>query len=261
MKISKPIIIFDLETTGKDPNTARIVELGCIKIDLDGNQTEKRYLVNPLIPIPPEATAIHGITDTMVAGAPKFIALSKGMLSFFAGCDIGGYNSNEYDIPLLSEEFGRCGLEFPEPGTNFVDVYKLAKHVTPMDLASVYKRYTGEELEGAHGAIADVLATTKVLFKILELHFDKDTSPADIDKLLQGDKIRVDIGGKLSYNEAAQVVWAIGKAEVLGKPVLDDMGFFNWVLAKDFPEDTKRILRKIYREAFDNADDPITSPV
>jgi DNA polymerase-3 subunit epsilon len=179
MKLTKPIIFFDLETTGIDIAKERICQIACIKIDLDGKQTEKELLINPTIPIPKEATEIHGITDEMVADKPTFANISKSLFEFFEGCDIAGYNSNVFDVPLLAEEFSRSRIEFPNWELNFVDVLQYERLLKPNKLADVYKRYTGKDLEGAHDALNDVRATLEILLHQTE--GNKDIFPADID--------------------------------------------------------------------------------
>ena len=194
MKLIKPIIFFDLETTGVDIAKDRICQIACIKIDLDGNQTEKELLINPNMPIPKEATEVHGITDEMVVDKPTFANISKSLLEFFEGCDIAGYNSNVFDVPLLAEEFSRSRIEFPNWELNFVDVLQYERLLKPNKLADVYKRYTGKDLEGAHDALNDVRATLEILLHQTE--GNNDIFPADIDLLCQGDRKRFDVAGK-----------------------------------------------------------------
>jgi len=243
MQISKPIVFFDLETTGKNPEIDRIVEIAVIKINLDGQKEEKRYLLNPNIEIPPEATLIHGITNEMVADRPTFKQISKALFSYLSDCDLAGYNSDRFDIPLLSTEFQRVGLIYPNPGTNQVDAYKLYTYHYPNTLEAVYERIFGDKLDGAHGAHADTNATVKILFHLLDKFYSDDVTPQQLDDLLQGDKKRVDNSQKLYRNSAGEVCWAFGPNK--DSPVLSNLGFLNWVLSKDFPEETKGILRQL----------------
>jgi DNA polymerase-3 subunit epsilon len=243
MKIERPIIFFDLETTGTDTQTSRVVQIACIKIDNDGTKTEKQILINPTVPIPKEASDIHGITDDMVKDAPKFVNIAKAILSFFDGCDIAGFNSDNYDVPLLMTEFERVGLTFPDWDCVFVDVLKYERLLHSNKLTDVYKRYTGEELSGAHDAMNDVRATLAVLLHQLE---GKDEiTPSEIDLLCQGDRKRFDVSGKCYYDKEGKVRWAFGKN--MNKLVKDDLGYVNWVLGNAFPNETKARLRELIK--------------
>lgn len=271
MKLTKPIAIIDLETTGKEIATARIVEIGIVIISPQGKKTEKRRLINPGLPIPAEATEIHGIKDEDVADAPKFIEIHKALFAQLQGCDIAGYSSDRFDIPILVEEFARCGVDFPETGTRTLDVLKLERHHNSHKLEEVYKRRTGKVLEGAHGALTDAKATAEVLFSILEQEedYNEETTADQLIELLadkDADK-RCDYAGKLKYNDAGDIVWNFGPH--YEKEVLSDIGFFNWVLApkadgKGFPFATCRILMKYQRQKYDeqlsNSQEPPPAP-
>jgi DNA polymerase-3 subunit epsilon len=241
MEITKPIIFFDLETTGVEINTARIVQIACIKINADGSKEEKEILINPTIPIPKDASEVHGITDEMVKDAPKFFNIAKSLFSFFEGCDIAGYNSDSYDLPLLCEEFGRCNIEFPTWEVNLIDVLKYERLLNPNNLASVYKRYTGKELDGAHNAMNDVRATFEIL--MCQLEGKQEQTPEQIDLYCQGERKRYDIGGKTYIDKEGNVRWSFGKN--MHKLVLDDLGYYQWVLKNDFPTELKNKLKKL----------------
>ena len=142
MILTRPLVIFDLETTGLSINTDKIIQIGALKLNLDGTSEKKNILINPGIPIPSNATEIHGITNEMVAGSPTFSQISKSLKEFFKGCDIGGYNSDVFDIPLLIMEFHRCGIEFPDWILNFVDSLKIEKLINSHRLEHTYTRYT-----------------------------------------------------------------------------------------------------------------------
>jgi DNA polymerase-3 subunit epsilon len=237
MKIERPIIVFDLETTSVDTETARIVQIAAIKINHDGSTEEKNLLINPTIPIPLETSEIHGITDEMVKNAPTFKQVAQSMKNWFKGCDVAGFNSDSYDIPVISAEMERCGITFLDWEFNLVDVMKMYRHFYPNKLTDIYKRFTGKELEDAHDALGDVKATMVVMKHILENHFDSIPTPEEVDVLLQGEKFRVDIGGKM-YKDAEGVVrWNFSKN--VGQPVLADPGFYNWFLKQSFPKDSK----------------------
>lgn len=235
MILQRPIIFFDLETTGLDVSTARIVEIACIKIDVDGNRTEKHSIINPTIPIPKEASDVHGITDEKVQGKPKFIELSKSLYAFFYGCDIAGYNSDNYDIPILVEEFSRCNIVFGDWNLNTIDVYKVEQLLRPNKLSDVYKRYTGKDLKDAHSALSDVNATLEIL---LHQYDGKDeATPQEIEEFYRAKK-RYDLSNKMYLDSEGNVCWSFGKNS--NKPIQNDMKYVEWVLQqKTFSKETK----------------------
>jgi DNA polymerase-3 subunit epsilon len=243
MKLKKPIVFFDLETTGVDVSTARIVQIACIKINLDGSMEEKKMLINPTIPIPKEASEVHNITDEMVKDAPLFSQVAKGIYSFFKDCDIAGYNSDFYDVPLLCEEFSRISILFLDWEYNLIDVLKYERLLRPNKLADVYKRYTGKDLEGSHDAMNDTKATIEILFKQIE--GKEEITPAEIDEFCQGTKKRFDIAGKTYKNDEGVVFWSFGKN--INKPVLEDKAYLEWVLKTDFPSETKFKLKQLLK--------------
>jgi len=241
MKFKKPIVFFDLETTGLDVVSDRICQIGAVKILPDGTVEEKKLLINPIIPIPAEATEVHKITDEMVNDAPKFVQVAKGMKEWFSGCDIGGYNSDNFDIPLLAEEFYRCGVTFPEnKEVNFVDVLKLEREYNSHKLENAYKRYTGLEFQ-AHDALEDIKATVEVFKKQVE-SFNIETDAGAIDEMLQGDKKRVDFANKI-YEKDNKFFWTFGKNK--DKEVKNDKGYCEWVCRSNFSQDTKKCIKEI----------------
>jgi DNA polymerase-3 subunit epsilon len=241
MKLKRPIIFFDLETTGVEISTSRVVQIACIKINIDGYTDERNILINPTIPIPKEATEVHNITDEMVKDAPFFSQMAKSIYSFFKDCDIAGYNSDSYDVPLLCEEFNRVSMVFLDWDYNLVDVLKYERLLRPNKLADVYKRYTGKELEGSHNAINDVKATVEILFAQIE--GKEEITPAEIDDFCQSNKKRFDVAGKTYMGEDNVVYWSFGKN--MNKPILQDMPYLEWVLKSDFPSETKYKIRQI----------------
>lgn len=242
MQLTRPIIFFDLETTGLNVQNDRIIQIGAIKLFPDGTKEEKKRFVNPTIPIPAESTAIHHIRDEDVANQPKFSEFAKNMLDWFNGCDLAGFNSNGYDIPLLSAEFERAGYLWPEKDVHWVDVYRLEQKINSHSLAGSYTRYTGKILEGAHDAMADVRATIAVFENQLQLHTDLPKTPKELDLFVQGSRIRADVAGKLVYRDGI-LCWAFGKHK--GEPVTETRNYAKWVLGKDFPQDTKNILLSV----------------
>jgi DNA polymerase-3 subunit epsilon len=251
MKLEKPIIYFDIESTGVETETARIVELACIKFNPDGTQEEKTILVNPGVPIPKEASDVHGITDEIVKDKPFFKQYSQSIRAWFDGCDLAGFNSNNYDVPLLSAEFERAGLEGVTWNPNLVDVMQLYRHLFPNTLSDVYERLTGEPLEGAHGALVDCLATKKILDIILPSLVEKVEVPIetakDVDEYLQGDKKRFDLAGKMYVDEEGIVRWNFSKNK--DKPVLADLGFANWFMLQSFPQESKNKIKELQQKS------------
>lgn len=247
MKLNKPLIIFDLETTGTDITIDRIVQIATMKLFPNGECEEKEYLINPGIPIPKEASEVHGITDEMVKDAPTFKQLANAMNDYFKGSDIGGYNSDNFDVPLLMQEFHRCEIEFPSWELNFVDMLKIERIVNSHKLSETYKRYTLQDLDDAHDAMADVKGTKTVFDHQLELlketeGFEEGVTIESIDKFCQGDNERFDYAGK-AYIKDGVVYWSFGKWK--DHPVLDDRGYLNWVLSSNFPIETKKKLKEL----------------
>lgn len=236
MILKRPIIFFDLESTGIDIATSRIVEIACIKIDLDGSKTEKHSLINPTIPIPKEVSEVHGITDDKVANAPKFIELSKSLYNFFKGCDIAGYNSDSFDIPLLVQEFSRCNIIFGDWEFNTIDVLSVERILKPNKLSDVYKRYTGKDLEDAHSALADVNATLEILFH--QYDGKEEITPEEIENSYRLKK-RYDLSNKLYVNADGKVCWGFGK--LMNQPIENDISYVDWVMKQNsFTNETKR---------------------
>jgi len=240
----KPIVFFDLETTGISITQDRIVQIGAIKVLPDGSEEVKNVLINPTIPIPIGATAVHGISDEEVKDKPKFRQIAKSFAAWLAGCDLAGYNSDNFDVPMLIEEFNRVGIPFPEQGTQFIDVLKIERKVNGHTLGATYKRYTGEELEGAHDALIDIYATMKIFQRQLEENPLLPSDAGEIEAFCQGDdnNKRVDFAGKL-YEKEDQVYWAFGKHK--DKLITETVDYCNWVLQADFPSETKEWIRKV----------------
>jgi len=246
MKLTRPLALFDLETTGTNTQQDKIVSIAVIKILPDGSKEQKTMLIDPGIPIPPQATEVHGITDQMVQGKPKFINISKSLKDFLNGSDIGGYNSDEFDLQMLIQEFHRCQIEFPDWELNLVDAFKIERKLNPHTLGDTYKRYTGKDLEGAHDAMEDTIATELVLecqvSRLVELMEGEEITVEFLDKFAQGENTRFDYAGK-AYVKEGVVYWSFGKNR--DKDVLKDRSYLNWVLNSDFPIQTKKKLKGV----------------
>lgn len=235
--MKKPLIIFDLETTGTNTQHDRIIQI-CAK---KGNET-KTILLNPEIPIHPEATSVHGYTNEMLADKPTFRQIAKSLYEWFYGCDLGGFNSNSFDIPMLDEELNRAIGKGIDWNPDLVDVYKLYAKLYPRSLEAIYKRMFNEEVEGAHDAENDVNATERVLNELLLRHDLINSTAQEIDQITQGDRKRLDFDGKL-YVDDEGVKWAFGKH--INELVVNTKSYAEWVIKSDFSTNTKNILKQI----------------
>jgi len=238
--------MFDLETTGVEVDSARIVQIACRKLDnlFLPMEPAKKMLINPGIPIPADATEVHKITDEMVANAPTFKQVSKSLFTYFEGCDLAGFNIINYDNPLLAEEFARVGIEWPAPGTRVVDVLKIFYAKEPRTLSGAVKHYLGREHEEAHDAEGDINATDEVLLAMIAKYGDLQVM--DIEKLhefCEGEEKRIDIAGKIVLNKDGVAVYGFGKDK--GKTVRDNPGFGNWMLKQGFTTNTKEVVRRL----------------
>lgn len=246
LNLKKPVIFFDLETTGTDILRDRIVEISIIKVFPDGRDEQRTLRVNPGRPIPAEATAIHHITDTDVADKPAFKQIAKALAETFTGCDIAGFNSNRFDVPMLAEEFARAGVDYDFSRPRYIDVQTIFHKKEQRTLTAAYRFYCGKNLDEAHSASADTRATYEVLMAQLD-HYDD--LPNDIDALAEysTQNRNVDLMGRLIYDDQHREVINFGKykghlaADVLKR----DPGYFGWIQQGDFPSDTKRCFMAI----------------
>jgi len=243
LPLLRPLIFFDTETTGVDTVKDRIIELSTTKFFPDGSKEVKTRRFNPVIPIPPSATAIHGIRDIDVADEKPFASYADDISKYFHGCDIGGFNSTRFDIPLLVEELLRAGAALPfDEDTKFVDALAIYHKYEKRDLTAAYKFYCGKDHDGAHGAEADTLATVEVF----NAQIQKYTLEPSVDSLHdicnQGNTI-IDYGGKFTRNQYGDIVFTFGKNQ--GKRASDDPGYLEWMLKQDFSYHTKLCINKI----------------
>ena len=247
--LGKPLIIFDLETTGIDVGKDRIVEVYFIKIHPNGNKETKHYFLNPGIPIPKEASAVHGITDEDVKDKPSFAEKVHEIKQFVSGCDFGGFNSNKFDFPLLCEEFGRAGVAFDSSKVKFVDAQRIFHQMEPRNLTAAYKFYCGKELTDAHSAAADTEATWEIIQAQIDRYQEIENNMEYLDKMSRYSN-QVDFAGRFKYNEEQVVVFNFGKHK--GVPVKDvlkrEPGYYDWMMKGDFPQNTKQVITKIKLE-------------
>jgi DNA polymerase-3 subunit epsilon len=246
LQLARPIAFFDLETTGVNLSTDRIIEVAIIKILPDGTRQVKRKLLNPGIPIPPETTAIHGITDEMVKDAPSFKQCGNELKQFIENCDMGGYNSNRFDIPILMEEFLRAGMEVDLSACRMVDVQHIFYKMEPRTLTAAYKYYCDKELIDAHSAEADVNATIDVFMSQIERYPQMGNSLDSILAVIGEDKV-VDYARRFIFDEKGVEVFNFGKHK--GRPVVDvlkaEPQYYDWMIRGDFPLHTKQKLTEI----------------
>lgn len=238
----KPIVFFDLETTGTDVQKDRIVEIAIIKIDGD-QQIEYSTRVNPGIPIPKTASDVHGITDDLVKEYPSFNMIAQQVFNMFDGCDIGGYNSNTFDIPMLYNELLRRGLQLDLSASSFLDACVIFKRMESRTLTAAVKFYLDNDHEGAHGALADVRATIEVLKAQKERY--RDLSNLSIQELAlycNYDKPRADLSGNFAI-ENGEYMMNFGKHK--GTKAKECKSYLSWMLQQDFMPDTKAIIVKI----------------
>jgi len=259
LHLRNPIVFLDLETTGVNIVTDRIVEIALLKINLDGSEEEKLLRINPEVPIPLEASLIHGIYDEDIADAPTFKEVAKTLAKFLEGCDLAGFNSNRFDIPLLAEEFLRADIDIDLKKRKFVDVQAIFHKMEKRTLAAAYKFYCNQDLVDAHSAMADTKATYEVLKSQLDVYKDVDYEDVkgakskpivnDVDKLSEFSAYdrNVDFVGRIVYDDNGVPVFNFGKNKGIPvEKVLEEQpGYFGWVLNSEFPLYTKKVLTQL----------------
>lgn len=251
LHLKRPLVVFDLETTGTSVNLDRIVEFSFIKVMPEGTETIKTLRFNPGIPIPLEVSLIHGIYDDDVKEAPLFKIKAKELAEEFMGCDFAGFNSNKFDFPLLVEEFLRAGVEFDVENRRFVDAQRIFHMMEQRTLTAAYKFYCNKELINAHSAEADTVATLEVLKAQIERYENLENDVEFLHNFTKQDK-NLDLAGRIIYNKDGIPVFNFGKHK--GKLVQEvfktDFGYYDWMMNGDFAEDTKRRLTQIKLQGF-----------
>ena len=245
LKLEKPIVFFDLETTGVQVSSDRIVEISILKIFPNGNKESKTWLVNPTIPIPSESTEIHGISNEKVKNEPTFKELAPEIFKLIHNCDLAGYNSNKFDIPLLAEEFLRVGVDFDMKNRKAVDVQNIFHKMEQRTLIAAYKFYCNKELINAHSAEADTTATYEILLSQLEKYEELENNINFLSEFsLLGGKF-ADMAGFIRYNNSGEEILSFGKYKgvTLKQIWKENKGYFSWIQNADFPLYTKNIMR------------------
>jgi DNA polymerase-3 subunit epsilon len=241
MTLTRPLASIDLETTGVDPVEDRIVSFGVTVLHPDNSRTQFQQMFNPGIPIKPEATSVHGITDAMVADKPPFKDFAAKIHRGLIGKDLLGYNLRSLDLPMLDEELRRCGLALDLTGVTIIDSFGIFCKKEPRDLSAAVMKYTGRDHNGAHNALSDSEVTLAVLVGQMLMYGIEDLAAAAVLSRRDDFEI-VDLAGKLYRDADGDVRFAFGKQR--GKKVREEIGFASWMLSKDFPGSTKDAIRR-----------------
>lgn len=264
MKINKPIAFFDLETTGVNISTDRIIEICIVRVSPPDEKVEiKTFRVNPGIPIPDQSSAIHGIYDKDVADKPTFPEIAQQVFQFMKDCDLGGFNSIRFDIPLLIEEFFRAGIEFDITKRKLIDSQRIFHLMEPRTLSAAYKFYCNRDLENAHSAEADTLATYHILKAQIERYADKQVKDAEgkVSIPIKNDMNvlhdfsvgnMVDLAGRMVMSDKGEELFNFGKYKGMKvkDTLLKDPMYYDWIMKGDFPQDTKKKLTQIKLKNF-----------
>ena len=247
LNLKNPLVFFDLETTGTNINSDRIVEICYLKVYPSGNEESKTLRINPEMHIPEASSAVHGIYDEDVADCPKFKDVAKNIASDIEGCDLAGFNSNRFDIPVLAEEFLRAGVDIDLMKRKFVDVQVIYHKLEQRTLSAAYKFYCDKNLEDAHTAEADTRATYEVLKAQLDRYADVLENDINFLSNYSCYSRNVDFAGRIVYNDQDVEVFNFGKYK--GVPVKEvlqkDPGYYSWIMQGDFTLNTKNVLTKI----------------
>ena len=245
LQLTKPLAFIDLETTGVNLATDRIIEIAIVKVLPDGKRSVKRKLINPQIPIPKQSSDIHGITNEMVKDAPAFKEVAHELKQMLDGCDIAGYNSNRFDIPMLVEEFLRAEVDFDMKGRRLLDVQNIFHKMEQRTLSAAYRFYCNKMLDGAHSAEVDATATHEILIAQLQRYPDLGTSVESVLKLI-GEEAIVDFARRFIMENGVEI-FNFGKYK--GKAVADvlrnEPQYYDWMMKGDFPQYTKQKLTEI----------------
>lgn len=251
LNLTKPIVFFDLETTGINISKDRIVEMSFLKIHSDKTEEKWTQKINPEMPIPPESTEIHGINDEDVKNEPSFKEVAGDLNKFIDNSDLAGYNSNKFDVPFLVEEFLRAGIEFEVEGRRLIDVQNIFHKMEQRTLAAAYRFYCDKNLENAHSAEADNIATYEVLKAQLDKYENLENDMDYLHKFSQRQN-NADLMGRIVFDKNNVEVFNFGKYK--GKPVEKTLNqnpsYYDWMMKGDFPESTKRVLTRIKLRAF-----------
>ena len=245
LQLTKPLAFIDLETTGVNLATDRIIEIAIVKVLPDGKRSAKRRLINPQMPIPKQSSDIHGITNEMVKDAPIFKEVAQELKQMLDGCDIAGYNSNRFDIPMLVEEFLRAEVDFDMKGRRLIDVQNIFHRMEQRTLSAAYKFYCNKILEGAHSAEIDATATHEILIAQLERYPDLGTSIDSVLKLI-GEEPIVDFARRFIMENGIEIFnFGKYKGRSVAEVLRTEPQYYDWMMKGDFPQYTKQKLTEI----------------
>jgi len=249
--LHKPLVFFDIESTGLNITTDRIVEISIIKLFPDGKTEQKDLTINPTIPIPEKASSIHGIKDEDVKDKPTFDAVGHEIANFIKNCDFAGYNSNKFDVPLLFEELTRHNIEFDWSKSKFIDVQVIFMKKEPRTLSAAYKFYCDKNLENAHSSKADTQATLEVFMSQLERYPDLGTDVVSLSEFSSQNNA-VDFAGRVILDEKKVEIFNFGKYK--GRPVAEvfkaEPSYYDWMMKGDFASNTKQVITAIKLRSF-----------
>ena len=246
LNLKRPIVFFDLETTGVDTTKDRIVEISMVKVMPDGQEIVRTRLINPQMHIPEDASAIHGITDEDVKDAPTFAQIAKSLSQFIEGCDFGGFNSNRFDLPMLVEEFLRAGVDVDFRRRKFIDVQNIFHKMEQRTLVAAYKFYCDKDLTDAHSAEADTRATYEVLKAQLDRYSELQNDVAALAEFSSRGET-VDYAGRIVYNDKGEEVFNFGKYKgvKVSEVFQREPSYYDWMMNGDFPLYTKKVITEI----------------
>ncbi|MDR0790112.1 MAG: 3'-5' exonuclease [Bacteroidales bacterium] len=259
LNLTRPLVVFDLETTGVIVGHDRIIEVCLLKVMPNGTEEEKTIRLNPQMPIPPEATAIHGITNEDVYNKLTFEEVAQELLDFIGRADLAGFNSNRFDVPMLVEEFLRVGVEFPLRGRRLIDAQNIFHKMEPRSLKGAYKFYCKKDLIDNHSASADTRATYEVLKAQLDYYngreYEDDKGEVSVPVVNDLDALHqfsiylksADLAAFICYNDDGKEIFNFGKykGQLVESVIRNDLSYYKWVMNSDFPRFTKRILEEI----------------
>ena len=245
LKLKKPIVFFHLETTGVQVAKDRIVEIAILKVFPNGNKESKTWLVNPTIPIPKVTTQVHGISDQKVANEPTFKELAAEISELIHNCDLAGFNSNKFDIPLLAEEFLRAGIDFDMTNRKAVDIQNIFHKMEQRTLVAAYKFYCDKDLTNAHSAEADTTATYEVLLSQIDKYEELENNVDFLADFSQKGGKFADMAGFIRFNDKGEEMLSFGKYRdvTLAQIWKENPGYFSWINQADFPLYTKNVMR------------------
>ena len=246
LNLKRPIVFFDLETTGVDTAKDRIVEISMVKVMPDGEEIVRTRLINPQMHIPEDATAIHGITDEDVKDQPTFAQIAKSLYKFIEGCDFGGFNSNRFDLPMLVEEFLRAGVDVDFKSRKFIDVQNIFHKMEQRTLVAAYKFYCDKDLTDAHSAEADTRATYEVLKAQLDRYTELQNDVTALAEFSARGET-ADYAGRIGYNEKGEEVFNFGKYKgvKVSEVFQREPSYYDWMMKGDFPLYTKKVITEI----------------